>query len=252
MTHHPRAVVLDMERRSDRAALGDPELFLTAHRDRLVIIDEVQLAPDLFSALRPEIDADRRSGRSLLLGSASGDLLRQSAESLAGRISTVELTPLLACEALEDGSDLFALQSLRLRGGFPLGWLATDTESSFGWRGDFVEAFLQRDLSAMGVPAPAETMRRFWTMLAHLHGQLLNASQLGMSLGGAPHTTIARHLDLLVDAMMVRRLPPVVPNVGKRLVKSPQIHLRDSGLLYALLGVADIRGLQGHPIAGAS
>jgi hypothetical protein len=243
-------MTLDLERESDRAALEHPELFFPTHRDRLLVIDEVQLMPRLFAALRPEIDADRHAGRFLLLGSASGDMLRQSGESLAGRVSYLELTPLLAAEL--PLVDQAGLQSLWLRGGFPLSTLAPDDDASYAWRQDFIRTFLQRDLPGMGVRVPAETLRRFWQMLAHLQGQLFNASQLGMSLGGASHTTATRYLDVLVDTMMVRRLQPFLANVGKRLVKSPKVYLRDSGVLHALLGVATVQDLQGHPIAGAS
>lgn len=246
---HPGAVFFDLERESDRAALRQPELLLPTLRDRLVVLDEVQLAPQLFAALRPEIDDDRRPGRFLLLGSASGELLRQSAESLAGRAATVELTPFLASELQPD---LAALQTLWLRGGYPLSSLAADDTTSYEWRTEFLRTFLQRDLPAFGVRVPAETLRRFWTMLGHLQGQPFNASQLGVALGGAAHTTVGRYLDTLVDALMVRRLPPVLPNVGKRLVKSPKVYVRDSGLLHALLGIADVPALQGHPVAGAS
>ena len=247
---HPQAMTLDLERESDRAALQQPELFFPAHRDRLLVLDEIQLMPHLFAALRPEIDADRRTGRFLLLGSASSDLLRQSGESLAGRVSYLELTPLLAAEL--PLVDLAGLQSLWLRGGFPLSCLAPDESASYTWRQDFIRTFLQRDLPGMGVRVPAETLRRFWQMLAHLQGQLFNASQLGMSLGGASHTTATRYLEVLVDTMMVRRLQPYLANVGKRLVKSPKVYLRDSGVLHALLGIATVQELQGHPIAGAS
>ena len=244
-----RAIMLDMERASDRAALSQPELFLPHHRDQLVVIDEVQLLPELFAALRPEIDADRRAGRFLLLGSASGELLRQSAQSLAGRVSFVELTPFLAEEVV---SDLLGLQQLWLRGGFPLSWLASSDEASMQWRQDFIRTFLLTDLAQMGVRIPAEALRRFWTMLAHLQGALFNASQLGHSLGGASHTTATRYLDTLVDAMVVRRLQPFLANVGKRLVKAPKVYVRDSGLLHALLGLRNVLGLQGHAVAGAS
>lgn len=248
-SEHEGAVVLDMERASDRAAVAQPELFFPHYRDRLIVLDEVQHAPALFAALRPEIDAQRRPGRFLLLGSASGELLRQTGESLAGRVAYVELTPLLAAEV---AGDLSQLQTLWLRGGYPLSFLAGDEESSFQWRQDFLRTFLQLDLPGMGLRVPAETMRRFWTMLAHLQGQVFNASQLGVALGGASHTTTARYLDALVDTMMVRRLEPHLANVGKRLVKSPKIYVRDSGLLHALLGLASVRDLQGHPVAGAS
>lgn len=246
---HPSALLLDMERESDRAAVARPELFFPAHRDRLIVLDEVQHAPHLFAALRPEIDADRRAGRFLLLGSASGDLLRQSGESLAGRVAYIELTPLLVAEV---PSDLAAVQSLWLRGGYPLSHLAPDDEASYQWRQEFLRTFLQRDLPAMGVRVPAETLRRFWTMLAHLQSQLFNASQLALALGGASHSTAARYLDMLVDTLMVRRLEPHLANVGKRLIKSPKTYVRDSGLLHALLGLATVRDLQGHPVAGAS
>ncbi len=247
---NPRALMLDLERESDRAALAQPELFFAAHRNEFLVLDEVQLTPHLFATLRPEIDADRRAGRFLLLGSASGDLLRQSGESLAGRVSYLELTPLLAAEL--PVAELAQLQSLWLRGGFPLSHLAHDDEASYAWRQDFISTFLQRDLPGMGVRVPAETLRRFWQMLAHLQGQLFNASQLGLSLGGLAHTTTTRYLDVLVDTMMVRRLPPHFTNIGKRLVKSPKIYLRDSGVLHALLGVASVQYLQGHLVAGAS
>ena len=246
---HPDTLFMDLERESDRAAVARPELFFPPLRQRLVVLDEVQTLPDLFRALRPEIDADRRNGRFLLLGSASGPLLQQSSESLAGRASYAELTPFLASEVAHD---LGGLQNLWQRGGFPLSHLAASDALSWAWRQDFLRTFLHRDMPALGVRVPAETMRRFWTMLAHLQGQPLNASQLGLALGGASHTTVARHLDVLVDALMVRRLAPYLPHVGKRLVKSPRIYVRDSGLLHALLGIQDAQALQGHPIAGVS
>ena len=246
---HDGSLFMDLERESDRAAVARPELFFPPLRQRLVVLDEVQTLPDLFRALRPEIDADRRNGRFLLLSSASGPLLQQSSESLAGRASYAELTPFLASEVAQD---LGGLQGLWQRGGFPLSHLAASDALSWAWRQDFLRTFLHRDMPALGVRVPAETIRRFWTMLAHLQGQPFNASQLGLALGGASHTTVARHLDLLVDAMMVRRLVPYLPHVGKRLVKAPRIYVRDSGLLHALLGIQDAQALQGHPIAGVS
>lgn len=184
-----------------------------------------------------------------MLGSASGELLHQSGESLAGRIAYLELSPLLVSELQPDQA---GLQQLWLRGGFPLSTLAASDAHSLQWRQDFIRTYLQRDMAAMGVRVPAETLRRFWTMLAHLQGQLFNASQLGLALGGASHTTAARYLDALVDAMLVRRLEPYLANVGKRLVKSPKIYVRDSGLLHALLGITNVHDLQGHPVAGSS
>jgi predicted AAA+ superfamily ATPase len=248
-SNSPGAIVLDMERESDRAVVSRPELFFPLHRDRLIVLDEVQHAPQIFSALRPEIDADRRPGRFLLLGSASGELLRQTGESLAGRVSYLELAPLLAAEVPAQLADV---QTLWLRGGFPLSYLAASDDDAFQWRQDFLATFLQRDLATLGVRVPAETMRRFWTMLAHLQGQLLNASQLGRALSGASHATVGRYLDTLVDTLMVRRLEPHLVNIGKRLVKAPKVYVRDSGLLHALLGLATVRDLQGHPVAGSS
>lgn len=246
---HPDALVLDLERPGDRAQLAEPALFLAQHRHRLVVLDEVQMLPELFTQLRPEIDADRRPGRFLLLGSAGGALLRQRTESLAGRVGCLELTPLLASEL---PADLATLQQLWLRGGFPQAQLAPSDRLSFAWRQDSIQTFLQRDLPQMGVGVAADPLHRFWRMLAHLQGQLFNASQLGMSLGGASHSTATRYLDLLVDTLMVRRLEPLLPNVGKRLVKSSKVYIRDSGLVHALLNIASLSDLQGHPIVGAS
>ncbi|MBI4987099.1 MAG: ATP-binding protein [Rhodocyclales bacterium] len=245
----PGAVVLDLERESERARLAQPEAFLGRHRAHLVVLDEVQTLPDIFAVLRPEIDAERRPGRFLLLSSASGALLRQSAESLAGRVAYLELAPLLVEEV---GATAAAASTLWLRGGFPPSFTAADDETSLAWRGDFIQTFLTRDLPQLGVTVPAETLRRFWRMCAHLHGQVFNASQLGAALGGVAHTTVGRYLDLFVDALMLRRLEPCLANVGKRLVKSPRVYLRDSGILHALLNIATIDDLAAHPIAGQS
>ncbi|MBP6484243.1 MAG: ATP-binding protein [Acidovorax sp.] len=256
------SIFLDLERASDQAQLQDPERFFSTHRNRLVVLDEVQAMPNIFEALRPEIDADRRPGRFFLLGSASGKLLRQSAESLAGRVSYLELSPLLAHELLpptatdtptrEDPDALLTLQRLMLRGGFPLSYTASSDARSLQWRQDMIQTFLMRDLPQLGVTIPAATLHRVWRMLAHNHGQLFNAAQIGQALGGVAHTTIGRYLDLFVDAMMLRRLPPLHVNLGKRLVKSPKVYVRDSGLLHALLQLGTVHDLQGHPVAGAS
>jgi uncharacterized protein len=248
----PDAVFLDLERSADRARLADPDLFFVRHREQLVVLDEVQFMPELFSHLRPEIDAHRRVGRFLLLGSAAGNLLQQQAESLAGRISMVELQPLLASEVLAPDDNLLALQQLWLRGGFPLSLDAASDQQSYRWRQDFIQILLMRDLRSWGVNHAPESLHRFWRMLAHLQGQLFNASQLGLSLGGASHSTATRYLDTLVNAMVVRRLEPLLPNIGKRLVKSPKVYVRDSGLVHALLDLPNGDALQGHPVAGAS
>lgn len=254
---HPGALHLDLQLETDRARLSAGSGFLAAHRDRLLVLDEVQYVPGFFAQLRPEIDADRRPGRFLLLGSATGRLLQQSAESLAGRVSYLELSPFLAGEVLPpasatSGTDLVGLQQLWLRGGFPLSFTADSDAQSFVWRQDFIATLLNRDLRELGVNVPAQTLQRFWRMSAHLHGQLFNASQIGASLGGLSHSTVARYLDALVDTMMLRRLEPHFANVGKRLVKSPKVYVRDSGLLHALLHITDVNTLAGHPIAGAS
>lgn len=245
----PGAVMLDLERDADRAKLERLDLFMAHHGSGLVVLDEVQNVPGVFSALRPEIDRDRRAGRFLLLGSASGDLLRQSSESLAGRVAYLELTPFLAAEL---PVDRLSRERLLLRGGFPLSHDAPTDEFSFIWREDFARTFLERDMPQLGVGIPAETLRRFWRMLAHVHGQAFNASDLGRSLGGVAHTTVGRYLDLLVQTMMVRRLEPLHANLGKRLVKSPKVYIRDSGMLHMLLNVRTVDDLLGHPVVGAS
>jgi predicted AAA+ superfamily ATPase len=243
------AVFLDMEREADRVRLSHPEAFFSRHRDQLIVIDEVQAMPEIFSALRPEIDSERRPGRFLLLGSASGRLLQQSSESLAGRVAYLELTPFQVREVADAAE---AISALWLRGGFPRSYLADDFSASLTWRADFIQTFLARDLPQLGVTIPAETLRRFWRMCAHLQGQLFNASQLGSALGGVAHTTVGRYLDLLVDALVLRRLEPFHINIGKRLVKSPKVYVRDSGLLHALLGIDTLDALSGHPVAGLS
>lgn len=245
----PDALFLDLERPGDRAALTEPELFLRRNRDRLVVLDEVQNVPDLFSILRPEIDADRRPGRFLLLGSASGRLLRQSAESLAGRVSYLELTPLLASEV---GDDAARLATLLLRGGFPPSLDAPGDAASLLWRESFIRTLLERDFPQLGVTIPSATLDRFWRMLAHLHGQQFNASQVGLALGGSSHSTVGRYLDVLQDALLVRRIEPVSANLGKRLVKTHKVYVRDSGLLHALLGIEGMNALHAHPIIGLS
>ena len=239
---------LDLERPSDLARLAEPELFLERNRARLVMIDEVQRSPGLFAVLRAEIDADPRPGRFLLLGSASPGLLRQSSETLAGRIAFVELPPFTVDEVKPDFA---GIQTLWLRGGFPRSYLAEDDSRSFAWRESFVTTFLERDIPQLGVQIPASTLHRFWRMLAHYHGQLWNASQLASALGVA-HTTAQRYLDVLQGAFVIRRLEPLHANLSKRLVKSPKVYVRDSGLLHALLGIRMVDDLQGNPIAGAS
>ena len=250
------AIFLDLQLAGDREKLIEGSGFLQAHRERLIVLDEVQYVPEVFAQLRPEIDSLRRPGRFLLLGSASGKLLQQSSESLAGRVSYLELTPLQLCELMAPNTNpqatLLTLQMLWLRGGFPVSYTAPTDALSFGWRTDFISTFLNRDIREFGVNVPAQTLHRFWRMTAHLHGQLFNASTIAASLGGISHTTVMRYLDSLVDTMMLRRLEPHFVNVGKRLVKSPKVYVRDSGLLHALLNLPDVDSLIGHPQAGHS
>ena len=244
------AAYLDLENEADRGRMGSPLLYFEDHKDELVILDEIHRVPGLFETLRGVIDAGRREGkgigRFLLLGSAALELLAQSGETLAGRIGFVELAPL---DITEVGSD--RLDGLWVRGGFPSSFLALDDRASMVWRQDFIRTYLERDIPELGPRIPAETLRRLWTMLAHLQGSLLNAAQLARNLE-VTGATVGRYIDLLVDLLLVRRLPPRLVNVGKRLVRSPKVYVRDSGLVHALLGIADKESLLGHPVVGAS
>lgn len=241
---------LDLESAADREKLRDAEHYLRQHLGRLIVLDEIQRVPELFQALRGIIDDRIRSGEQagqfLLLGSASMDLLRQSGESLAGRIAYLELGPL---DVREVGREKQTL--LWTRGGFPRAYLASkDSESSL-WRENFISTYLQRDIPALGPRIPAETLRRFWTMLAHSQGGLWNASQLARSLA-VDGKTVARYLDLMVDLLLVRRLAPYHANIRKRLVRSPKTYVRDSGIAHTLLRLENTEEVLGHPIAGGS
>lgn len=244
------AEYLDLESEADKAKLTEAELYLGRMEDRLVILDEMHRVPQLFQNLRGLIDAGRRrghrSGRFLILGSASIDLLKQSSESLAGRIRHLELTPITAVEVGTDRQD-----TLWSRGGFPDSLLAASDSASLNWRRDFIRTYLERDIPQFSPRIAAETLRRLWTMLAHAQGGLLNAAALARSLA-VDGKTVASYLDLLVDLLLVRRLQPWHRNPGKRLIKSPKVYVRDSGLVHALLGVADREALLGHPVAGGS
>jgi predicted AAA+ superfamily ATPase len=244
------SIYLDLELPSDLAKMADPELYLSEHAHQLVIIDEIQRQPQLFPVLRSLIDQGRRKGqtarRFLLLGSASLGLLQQSGESLAGRIAYLELPPF---NVRETGND--SLNKLWLRGGFPDSYLATSETKSVIWRTNFIKTYLERDIPMLGPRIAAETLRRFWTMLAHHQGGMINAAELARSLA-VDGKTIARYTDLLVDLMLVRRLMPWHFNTNKRLVKSPKIYVRDSGLTHTLLGINDGEQLLSHPVVGAS
>ena len=226
---------------------------LKAHLSgKKLVLDEVQRLPELFAPLRSIIDQRRRSGQKygqfLLLGSASVELLKQSSESLAGRIALAELFPL---DALEIEPTSTAVQSLWLRGGFPESCLAENDTASLDWRWDFIRTYLEKDIPLLGPRIPAETLRRLWTMLAHNQGATLNASNLAAGLGVSGQT-IGRYIDLLVDLLLIRRLQPWRSNVGKRLVKTPKVYVRDSGIVHALLGIEDFNSLLGHPVVGGS
>lgn len=245
-----RGVYLDLETPEDRLKMEDARRYLDGHRGRLVILDEVHRLPELFTVLRGVLDERRRSrqphGHLLLLGSAGIDLLRQTGESLAGRVSFLELDPLDIGEVGSAG-----LEKLWLRGGFPRSFLAPTSGASLQWRRDFIRTYLERDVPQFGIRVPAETLRRFWSMLAHGQGQILNAARLASSLG-VDGKSVAHYLDLLVDLLLVRRLPAWHRNSGKRLVKSPKVYVRDSGLVHALLGLGSREDLLGHPVAGPS
>lgn len=249
----PPATYLDLERPSDLRKLDNPELYFQTQRagqdDLLFCLDEIQRVPELFPLLRSLIDETGRAGQFLILGSASRNLIRQTSESLAGRVVFLELTPFTATEV--GTADRAARSTYWLRGGFPRSYLAADDATSLTWREGFVQTFLERDLAQLGFDVPATTFRRLWRMLAHHQGQMLNSSNLGTALG-LSHTTVRSYLDLLSQTFMIRLLEPLAVNVKKRLVKSPKVYVRDSGLLHALLEVADMEELLGHLALGPS
>jgi predicted AAA+ superfamily ATPase len=252
---YPDALYLDLELPSAQRQLDDPEAFLMAHAQQLVILDEVQRMPELFGILRGVIDQRRRmgqaSGQFLLLGSATGVLLQQSSESLAGRVAYVELPPLLAFEIFTDLPTVADLNALWVRGGFPMSWLAPTDADSMTWREAFIATYLEKDIPALGPRIPSTTLRRLWTMLAHHQGELLDLSKLAAALAISGQT-VSRYIDLLCDLMLVRRLPAWHGNVGKRLIRSPKVYVRDSGVVHALLGLSNLDALLGHPVAGSS
>ena len=252
---YPDALYLDLELPSAQRQLDDPEAFLMAHAQQLVILDEVQRMPELFGILRGVIDQRRRmgqaSGQFLLLGSATGVLMQQSSESLAGRVAYVELAPLLASEIFTDLPTVADLNALWVRGGFPMSWLAPTDADSMIWREAFIATYLEKDIPALGPRIPSTTLRRLWTMLAHHQGELLDLSKLAAALAISGQT-VSRYIDLLCDLMLVRRLPAWHGNVGKRLIRSPKVYVRDSGVVHALLGLSNLDALLGHPVAGSS
>jgi predicted AAA+ superfamily ATPase len=246
------AVYLDLEWPEDRQKLSDPAFFLSRFEDRLVILDEIHRVPEIFQPLRGIIDEGRRKGkgigRFLILGSASIELLNQSGESLAGRIEYVDLNTL---DCLEVEESPMGMTDHWVRGGFPDSFLAGSDEDSLVYRRNFIRTYLERDVPQFGFRIPAQTLERFWTMMAHSQGGLFNASGLGRSLS-LTGKTINSYVDLLSDLLLLRRLPPHFTNTRKRLVKSPKIYVRDSGLLHALLGIGSFEELVGHPVVGVS
>jgi predicted AAA+ superfamily ATPase len=244
------AVYLDLESESDRAKLEQPELYLEDHKDRLIILDEVQRTPGLFPNLRGIIDKRRRAGKVngsfLLLGSASFELLKQSSESLAGRVAYLELDPINTIEVSPSLHD-----NLWVRGGFPNSLLAVNDESSLLWRKNFIRTYIERDIPQLGFNISSENLRRFWTMLCHHQGYQMNSAELSRSLG-INVKTVDAYLDLLVDLMLVRKLQPWHTNLGKRISKKPKVMIRDSGIVHALLNIKDKESLLSNPILGNS
>ena len=241
------AVYLDLQDRVDRNKLAEPELFFDRYRHKLICLDEIQLLPEFFSVLRSEIDRDRRAGRFLILGSASRDLIRQSTETLAGRISYIDLTPFL----LQELAGVSSWSDLWLRGGFPESVLAGNDLDSFDWRLDFIRTFMERDIPRLGYTIPIPVIERLWLLLAHYHGQTVNYHKLAAA-ADISIPTLKKYLAILEQTYMVRLLPPAVTNLKKRLVKSPKIYLRDSGILHALLDIEEYDYLLANPVAGVS
>ncbi len=250
--HPGNPIYLDLELPSDRGKLADPEVYFAANQDRLVILDEIHRVPDLFLVLRGVIDkrrrAGRRTGQFLFLGSASMELLRQSSESLAGRIAYIELLPFLLPEIADHPS---ALERLWVRGGLPDSFLAESDDASMEWRRAFIHTYLERDIPSLGPRIPSATLYRFWQMLAHEQGAVHNAMRVAGSLGVSGQS-VARYLDIMVDLLLVRRLEPWTGKTSKRLVRAPKVYVRDSGVVHALLGLPTHDDILGHPVAGGS
>jgi len=245
----PDFLYLDLQNRDDLTKLNEPSLFFEANKDKTICLDEIQLVPDLFSVLRSEIDSYRQNGRFILLGSASRDLVQKSSESLAGRVGLIELTPFLISELKSEKG--FELNTFWLRGAYPDSFLADSDSASSLWRENFLRTYTERDIPQLGFQIPAIQIQRMLIMSAHSHGQLFNASKLSESLG-LTHPTVKRYLDLLEQTFILRSLKPYEINVKKRLVKTPKVYIRDSGLLHQLLQIKDFNSLMGNPIFGSS
>ncbi len=241
------AVYLDLQNRSHRNMLEEPELFFEEHQDDLICLDEIQYMPEFFSVLRSEVDRNRRPGRFLILGSATRDLIHQSSESLAGRIALLDLTPFLFPEV----ESITESNTFWLRGGFPDSLLAADNEESFDWRQDFIRTFLERDVPALGLTIPSKVMERLWLLLSHIHGQIINYSKLA-DAADISVPKLKKYMGVLESTYMLRVLPPCEANLKKRLIKSPKVYLRDSGILHALQGIETFSELLAHPVVGFS
>jgi hypothetical protein len=245
IAEHQKATFFDIESVPDRRRLQNPELMLGSLTG-LVILDEIQEMPELFQVLRILVDRPENQARFLILGSASPEIIKSASETLAGRLEFVELQ---GFDLSETGAN--AWEPLWLRGGFPRSFLANSEDDSLAWREGFIRTFLERDIPQLGINIPAVTMRRFWTMLAHYHGQTWNAAEIGRSMG-LSDKTVRSYLDILTGTFMIRQLQPWFENLGKRQVKSPKIYFRDTGLLHSLLDIPDKHNLLGHPKVGAS
>ncbi|MDQ7049078.1 MAG: ATP-binding protein [Enterobacterales bacterium] len=249
--HFPHSIYLDLEKRSDLAKLTDPELFFQQFKGRLICLDEIQRLPEIFSTLRSVIDESGKNAQFLLLGSASRDLIQQSSESLAGRLSYIEVTPFQFDEISHTEANQQPISQHWSIGGYPRSYLSSSFESSFQWREDYIRTYLERDIPQLGFNIPANTLGRFWRMLAHHHGQTINTTKLAESMGVSTHK-IRKYIDLLEQTFITRNLLAYSGNLKKRLVKSPKVYIRDSGLLHCLLDIENIQGLLAHPIYGAS
>lgn len=241
------SVYLDLQDRVDRNKLVEPELFFDRYRDKLICLDEIQLMPEFFSILRSEIDRKRSPGRFLILGSASRDLIRQTTETLAGRIAYLDLSPFL----IQEMEGVVDWQTLWLRGGFPDSVLSDDDDGSFEWRRDFIRTFMERDIPGLGFNIPVPVIERLWMLLAHYNGQIINFSKLA---GAADLSipTLKKYLYILEQTYMIRILKPAEANLKKRLIKSPKVYLRDTGIIHSLLEIEDYAHLLANPSAGAS
>ncbi len=247
IVENKNAIYLDLQLPSERNKLNEPEIFFDNFRDRLICLDEIQTQPELFSILRVEIDRDRRPGRFIFLGSASRDLIKQTKESLAGRIAFVEMTPFLWCEI----STRYSLSDYLVKGGFPESLNLQNATDSFDWRRDFISTFLERDIPNFGFYIPLSIMQKLWQMLAHYHGQVINYSKLSGSIDISV-VSLKKYISILEQTYMVRVLQPYHSNLKKRTIKAPKIYIRDTGILHGLLNIIDFEALLGHPIIGAS